>query len=50
MKSMVKRVGNLKAMEQMDREVLIMKKLNHPHIVKIKEVFETAEKYFLIME
>mmetsp|Transcript_18337 Transcript_18337/g.25364 ORF Transcript_18337/g.25364 Transcript_18337/m.25364 type:complete len:334 (-) Transcript_18337:55-1056(-) len=32
------------------REVKIMKRLNHPHILKLYEVFEDETGYFLVME
>jgi calcium/calmodulin-dependent protein kinase I len=32
------------------REVKIMKRLNHPHILKLFEVFEDDKSYYLVME
>jgi calcium/calmodulin-dependent protein kinase I len=32
------------------REVKIMKRLNHPHILKLFEVFEDEKSYYLVME
>ncbi|XP_047126704.1 serine/threonine-protein kinase 33 isoform X1 [Hydra vulgaris] len=34
----------------LEREVLIMKMVNHPHIIHLEEVFETSHKMFLVME
>lgn len=32
------------------REIKIMKKVNHPNILKLYEVFEDDEEFFLVME
>lgn len=37
-------------MEQLQREVLILKKVYHSNIIKLKEVFETPDKLYFIME
>jgi serine/threonine protein kinase len=42
-----KREGSYNMME---REVEIMKSVKHEHIVQLKEVFETPQKFYLIME
>ncbi|KAJ3159689.1 Serine/threonine-protein kinase 33 [Irineochytrium annulatum] len=42
--------GNQTGYELMHREVSIMKKVRHPHIVQLKEVFETPKKIYMIME
>ncbi|KAI8815846.1 kinase-like domain-containing protein [Fimicolochytrium jonesii] len=49
-KIMRKRRGAPNAYEQIQREVDIMKRVRHPHIVQLKEVFETPHKFFLVME
>ncbi|XP_062511172.1 serine/threonine-protein kinase 33-like [Corticium candelabrum] len=38
------------AMHLLEREVLILKRVDHPHIVRLEEVFETSKKMFLVME
>lgn len=38
------------AIKLLEREVAILKKVKHEHIIKLKEVFETHEKVYLIME
>ncbi|TPX64962.1 hypothetical protein SpCBS45565_g05493 [Spizellomyces sp. 'palustris'] len=45
-----KRRGAPTAYEQIQREVAIMKRVRHPHIIQLKEVYETPKKFFLIME
>jgi serine/threonine protein kinase len=35
--------------EQMNREIEIMYKLNHPHIVKLINHFEDDESFYLVM-
>lgn len=35
---------------QMEKEVSILKTVNHPHIVQIKQVYETPKQTFMIME
>ena len=37
-------------MEQLQREILILKKVQHPYIIQLNEVYETTEKVFFIME
>jgi calcium-dependent protein kinase len=32
------------------REIHIMKKVNHPNILKLFEVFESDDEFFLVME
>jgi serine/threonine kinase 33 len=38
------------AMELLEREVLILKRVDHAHIIRLEEVFETSKKMFLVME
>ncbi|TPX55808.1 hypothetical protein PhCBS80983_g05013 [Powellomyces hirtus] len=49
-KIMRKRRGDPRAYEQIQREVAIMKRVRHAHIIQLKEVFETPKQFFLIME
>ncbi|KAI9089509.1 hypothetical protein K1719_029114 [Acacia pycnantha] len=42
--------GKLKLMNQIKREVSIMRLVRHPHIVELKEVMATKGKIFLVME
>ncbi|KAJ3141653.1 Serine/threonine-protein kinase 33 [Geranomyces variabilis] len=49
-KIMRKRRGDPSAYEQVQREVAIMKRVRHPHIIQLCEVFETPKQFFLIME
>ncbi|KAJ3022597.1 Serine/threonine-protein kinase 33 [Thoreauomyces humboldtii] len=49
-KIMRKRRGDPSSYEQVQREVTIMKRVRHPHIIQLKEVFETPKQFFLIME
>jgi len=36
--------------QKLNNEIKILKKLNHPNIVKLYDVIETAESYYLILE
>lgn len=49
-KSLKKKKGCRAMYEQQEREVEIMKMLDHPHIVELHEVYETPKKFFLVME
>ena len=35
---------------QIKREISIMKKINHPNIISVKEVFATNSKIFIVMD
>jgi len=37
-------------LDLLEREILIMKKLKHPHIIPLIEVFEDKEQIFLVLE
>ncbi len=39
-----------KGLQMLQTEVEILSSCNHPNIVKIKEVFETDEHYYILME
>lgn len=45
-----KKPGYASYMDQLEREVRVMKMMDHPNVVKILEVFETPSKFYLIME
>ena len=45
-----KKVGQTDSMVQLDREVLILKKIRNPYIMGLKEVFETSEKLIMVLE
>jgi len=38
------------AIKLLEREVEVLKRVNHAHIIKLEEVFETAKKMYIIME
>ena len=44
------RLDDAKKKAQMAREIATMKKLDHPHIVKQREVLETGNRFYIIME
>ncbi|KAI0980059.1 hypothetical protein GJ496_000308 [Pomphorhynchus laevis] len=44
------RIENPHDLERMWREINFMSNLSHPHIIKIKEVYESREKIILVME
>ncbi|KAL7669106.1 hypothetical protein ACOME3_009775 [Neoechinorhynchus agilis] len=44
------RIENPHDLERMLREIRFMSGLNHPHVIKIKEVYESREKIILVME
>lgn len=45
-----KRVGSTSMYEQLQKELVIMKKVRHPHIVQLYEVYETPKTMYMIME
>lgn len=49
-KSIKKKLGSTSSYEQLQREVVIMKKVKHSYIVQLKEVYETPKKICMIME
>jgi serine/threonine kinase 33 len=46
----IKKNGANGSYNMMEREVEIMKSVKHEHIVQLKEVFDTPQKFYLIME
>jgi len=44
------RIENTQDLARVRREIEFMSNLNHPHIVKILEVYESSEKIILVME
>jgi calcium-dependent protein kinase len=48
----IKSVGlkNASETEKIERELAIQQSLDHPHIVKMFEVFKDAKRYYLVME
>lgn len=49
-KTIKKRHGSTAHAEQLVREIVIMKKVSHPHVVKLFEVYETPQRFALVME
>ncbi|KAI9329746.1 kinase-like domain-containing protein [Obelidium mucronatum] len=49
-KSLKKKQGSIKNYEQLQREVSIMKLIQHKSIIKLFEVYETPKQIFLVME
>ena len=41
---------NIKNLEKFRREIEILKKMDHPNIIKLYEVFESDRSIYLIME
>ena len=44
------KIKNNKDLERIDKEIKYMKMLNHPNIVKIYEIFEDKDNYYISME
>ena len=44
------KIKNKKDLERIDKEIKYMKMLNHPNIVKIYEIFEDKDNYYISME
>ena len=36
--------------KNLDTEMMILKKVDHPHIIKLEEMFETDDHLYLVME
>mmetsp|Transcript_10434 Transcript_10434/g.26782 ORF Transcript_10434/g.26782 Transcript_10434/m.26782 type:complete len:571 (-) Transcript_10434:83-1795(-) len=49
-KEVVKERAGTTALRMLDREIIILKKVFHPHIVALHEVFETADTTYMVME
>eukprot|EP00038_Savillea_parva_P030118 m.75616 g.75616 ORF g.75616 m.75616 type:complete len:529 (-) comp9006_c0_seq2:1310-2896(-) len=49
-KEVAKERADTMALRMIDREIIILKKVAHPHIVALHEVYETPETTFIIME
>lgn len=41
-------MGNKRS--DVEREIGILKIVNHPHIIHLKEIFESSRKYFLVFD
>lgn len=50
MKCINKEKAGSSAIKLLEREVAILKKVSHPNIIQLNEVFETAKRMFLVME
>jgi serine/threonine protein kinase len=37
-------------LEQLHHEIAVLKKLNHPNVIPLVDVFETPEKVFIVMD
>ena len=44
------KIKNKKDLERIEKEIKYMKKLNHPNIVKIYEIFDDKDNYYISME
>eukprot|EP01107_Rhizomastix_libera_P016437 TRINITY_DN6855_c0_g2_i1.p1 TRINITY_DN6855_c0_g2~~TRINITY_DN6855_c0_g2_i1.p1 ORF type:complete len:405 (+),score=88.38 TRINITY_DN6855_c0_g2_i1:54-1268(+) len=49
-KIMEKQANNLKRKAMVDNEINCWRKLKHPHIIQLKEVYETEENYYIVQE
>ena len=41
---------NLKSMVEVMNEMEILKKLDHPNIIKVYETYESEDKFYIVME
>lgn len=49
-KCITKKLLDKKELSLLEREIDIMKKLQHPHIIQLMEVVDTPETLFLVLE
>jgi len=49
-KIMTKEPENARKKEIIDIEIEILKRVNHPHVVKLFDLFETETEYFLVLQ
>jgi len=49
-KIMTKENNNARKKEIIDVEIEILKRVNHQHVVKLYDLFETEDKYFLVLQ
>merc|ERR1711991_267145 len=49
-KIMTKKLHDKMAMEVITTEIRVFKRLNHPNIVKMKDIFETKNQYLIVMD
>jgi len=47
---MTKEPENARKKEIIDIEIEILKRVNHPHVVKLFDLFETDTEYFLVLQ
>lgn len=46
----VRKTGNQREMEYIRREVNILRNVDHPHIIKTYDIFDSGNKYFFVLE
>lgn len=49
-KAVNKEKAGTSAVKLLEREVLIMKKIDHKHLVHLEEIYETSKRMYLVME
>lgn len=49
-KQVKKMAGSTSAYEQVMKEIELMKKISHKHILQLKEVLETPKKVYMVLE
>ncbi|RMX41902.1 hypothetical protein pdam_00006629 [Pocillopora damicornis] len=49
-KAVNKEKAGTSAVKLLEREVLIMKKIDHEHLVHLEEIYETSKRMYLVME